>query len=529
MSYYYQQQLKRQALAKNDRNPSISPENHQQQQFINGDVSANTPNSYVTMTYKPYLLREDGEQKIPLFLIKLWNIVEDPSHWEVIRWDESGLSFHIMKPYVFCSDILPYYFKHKNMNSLVRQLNMYGFRKNTPIERSGLARAESDQDHLEFFHPFFRRDHPELLANIHRKVPNSARQQGHHPPPTPQQQHQQLQFVANVSDVIGSATAMDVGREETVTIHTKDLTNIFDELRVMRERQKNMEVRMDELTKENEMLWNEMAHIRGTHLKQQQIVNKLIQFLVSFVGPATAAGKQSHRLSKKRLMYVLDDFGAKRLSEYVGDGTGSVPSPASAPVAGGSGGGTTVGAGTGNAPPIYSTTGRFPSATLTPQIQQQPLTHQNSPHTQPSMTELLDQQPTTSNEFQNQNILSTPPIVHQDMAPSLSDGMLLNDTEMADIAGLNAFLDENSARFNSLSNSIGEHWVNGIDDSELRLQDLFQSVEELSTNRGQNPLAVSGANQNNQLSQISTEHRLFSDDDHLDFSFDLENENGSAN
>jgi hypothetical protein len=41
-----------------------------------------------TMEYKPYLLKEDNEQKIPLFLIKLWNIVEDPTYREVVRWDE---------------------------------------------------------------------------------------------------------------------------------------------------------------------------------------------------------------------------------------------------------------------------------------------------------------------------------------------------------------------------------------------------------------------------------------------------------
>ena len=28
------------------------------------------------------------EEKMPLFLIKLWNIVEDPSLQQIIKWDE---------------------------------------------------------------------------------------------------------------------------------------------------------------------------------------------------------------------------------------------------------------------------------------------------------------------------------------------------------------------------------------------------------------------------------------------------------
>ena len=45
-----------------------------------------------------------------------------------------------------------------------------GFRKMTPLDRGGLTRAESDQDHLEFSHPYFVRDRSDLLVNIKRKV-----------------------------------------------------------------------------------------------------------------------------------------------------------------------------------------------------------------------------------------------------------------------------------------------------------------------------------------------------------------------
>jgi len=111
------------------RPPNSSYNNHRQHNFP-------------VMTYKPYLLKEDDERKIPAFLVKLWNIVEGQAYKGIVCWDEvfrniciffiilifqSGLSFHIMDPYAFCSNVLPQYFKHKNLNSLVRQLNMCMF------------------------------------------------------------------------------------------------------------------------------------------------------------------------------------------------------------------------------------------------------------------------------------------------------------------------------------------------------------------------------------------------------------------
>lgn len=62
--------------------------------FIQHDPCDNEFTAHsAAMTYKPFLVNEDGDQKIPLFLIKLWNIVEDAAYRDVIRWDEVCLIF----------------------------------------------------------------------------------------------------------------------------------------------------------------------------------------------------------------------------------------------------------------------------------------------------------------------------------------------------------------------------------------------------------------------------------------------------
>lgn len=213
------------------------------------------------------------DEKMPLFLIKLWSIVEDPQYQQIVRWDESGYSFHIIDPYSFCRNVLPHFFKHNNLNSLIRQLNMYGFRKMTPVDRGSLTRTESDQDHLEFSHPYFIRDHPEFLVNIKRK--------------------QSTRTIDSSNNVQAQAT----------------LQLVMEELRQMREKQRNMDNKMHELVKENEQLWEQITLLRAQHNRQQQVVTKLVQFLVAMMQPNSTVAKRV----MKRGVLAIDEPPQKRM------------------------------------------------------------------------------------------------------------------------------------------------------------------------------------------------------------------------
>ncbi|XP_032830357.2 heat shock factor protein 1 isoform X1 [Petromyzon marinus] len=202
-----------------------------------------------------------GSSSVPAFLSKLWTLVEDPDTNELICWSPNGLSFHVFDQGHFAKEVLPKYFKHNNMASFVRQLNMYGFRKVVNIEQGGLLKPEKDE--TEFQHPYFIRGQENLLEHIKRKV---------------------------------SAV-----KPEDMRVQQGDMGRIISDVQQIRGRQENMDNRLNTMKMENEALWREVASLRQKHAQQQKVVNKLIQFLVSLV--------QSNRVIgvKRKLPLMLND------------------------------------------------------------------------------------------------------------------------------------------------------------------------------------------------------------------------------
>ncbi|KAL1999514.1 hypothetical protein VTN02DRAFT_4390 [Thermoascus thermophilus] len=70
------------------------------------------------------------------FIHKLYSMLEDQSIQHLISWSSSNESF-VMSPTSEFSKVLAQYFKHTNISSFVRQLNMYGFHKVSDVFHTG--------------------------------------------------------------------------------------------------------------------------------------------------------------------------------------------------------------------------------------------------------------------------------------------------------------------------------------------------------------------------------------------------------
>jgi len=100
-----------------------------------------------------------AQDSIPSFIRKTYDILEERKFPDVIDWNPEGSALVIKKPSEFCQKVLPTYFKHNNLTSFVRQLNMYNFHK----------RRTQNIDHV-YYHELFQRGKKHLLKEIKRKT-----------------------------------------------------------------------------------------------------------------------------------------------------------------------------------------------------------------------------------------------------------------------------------------------------------------------------------------------------------------------
>ena len=98
------------------------------------------------------------KSEYPNFLLKLYQILENPDYKDIIEWSNDGKYFIVKNLHDFTENVLPKYYKHNNYSSFIRQLNMYDFHK----------KKGNPNDHI-FKHTYFIKNRKDLLKFIKRK------------------------------------------------------------------------------------------------------------------------------------------------------------------------------------------------------------------------------------------------------------------------------------------------------------------------------------------------------------------------
>ncbi|EIW73978.1 hypothetical protein CONPUDRAFT_68066 [Coniophora puteana RWD-64-598 SS2] len=212
-------------------------------------------------------LNRPARQVVPAFLQKLYEMVNDPSDQDLIRWSDSGDTFFVLDQERFASEVLGRWFKHKNFSSFVRQLNMYGFHK-IPHLQQGVLRSDQEADFWNFEHPNFIRGQPDLLCLIQRKK----------------------QTAAGAPPNIGAGGTQDDGTQQQAAIApVLDVNQIVNGIAAIKRHQATISTDLNTLRTSNQELWREAMAARERHKKHQDTINKILKFLASVFGHGAAS------------------------------------------------------------------------------------------------------------------------------------------------------------------------------------------------------------------------------------------------
>ncbi|OAD75066.1 heat shock factor-type transcription factor [Phycomyces blakesleeanus NRRL 1555(-)] len=190
------------------------------------------------------------QRSVPAFLNKLYNMVEDETTNDLIRWSVDGASFTVEQHEEFAKSVLPRFYKHNTFASFVRQLNMYDFHK-VPHPQQGILLADNDRELWEFSNPHFQRGRPNLLVRVTRKR-NRDRDR--------------------------DRTNRD---RDTVEAEQVNLASLVKDITAIRKHQTTISSELHDLHRDNEILWQETLSAREKHQRHQDVIQKILQFLTT--------------------------------------------------------------------------------------------------------------------------------------------------------------------------------------------------------------------------------------------------------
>lgn len=115
--------------------------------------------------------KDYNKPRIMPFIKNLCRLIEDPLADRIISWDDSDTCgfVTIHDSYALESTLLAKYFKHSNLYSFTRQLNLHGFHKLFK------TRTSNPTEEQVFMNKYFMKSQPQLLSSINKAKPTEKK------------------------------------------------------------------------------------------------------------------------------------------------------------------------------------------------------------------------------------------------------------------------------------------------------------------------------------------------------------------
>ena len=210
-------------------------------------------------------------KKSQSFLSKLYDILNNHNYNNVISWDTDGKKVVISDVVKLCKDILPKFYKHRNLSSFIRQLNLYGFHKYKGIMES-----------LEIY------EHETFNKNITKEEIKQITKKARH-----------NQMVKNLDTYINSNKEEELKEKDSLSL-PEDKVLDYLTIKVEENNKNSVETlkKIEELKKEVKALNDELLQYKEVLNSNKIVLSKLLKIQIK-------ANLVNHKIDKIKNIYEL--------------------------------------------------------------------------------------------------------------------------------------------------------------------------------------------------------------------------------
>lgn len=214
------------------------------------------------------------------------SFLEDGKNTELIRWSDKGDSFIVLDEDEFAKTLIPELFKHNNYASFVRQLNMYGFHKKVGLSDNSMKASErKNKSPSEYYNPYFRRGHPNLLWLINKpksgNAKKGAKKRGEDGEGDSDDDAAPLDDPVTQSFSQPNAPNRALPAPEAGPLQKKELALVRDQMATLQQRQKQISDAITRLRQEHNQLYQQAMMFQNMHSRHENSINAILNFLAN--------------------------------------------------------------------------------------------------------------------------------------------------------------------------------------------------------------------------------------------------------